>query len=183
MTVADLLCGAALLPAIGVLASTLKGARSAANQEANVSDSAAEGSEGQPALDNEVEVLRSLHQVRLVDEAQEGTPVTRLPSGLYGFTYSPLQSSPLFRDKKAQSFEVHKLPDECVHLVGFVTEEAARASGADEQLDLHLYPDPFETAFTAISIPASRILRSRGPSRSDGNPIILDLVADTETVQ
>jgi hypothetical protein len=137
----------------------------------------------QPALETEVDVLRALHQVQLIDESQEGTSVTQLPGGVYGFTYSPLNSAPLFRDKKAQSFEIHKLPDDRVHLVGFVTTEAAQASVTDEQVDLRVYPDPWEDAFTIFSIPASRILRSRGPSRSDGNPVMLDIIADRETVQ
>ena len=183
MTVADFLCGAVLLPAIGLLASVLSRTKSAEDQAPDTSDSSSETGGPLPALQSEIEVLRALHQVRLIDPEQEGTSASRLPAGVYGFTYSPVNAAPLFREKKAQTFEVHKLPDDRVHLVGFITKEAAEASTSTEQMDLQVYPEAWEDAFTAVSIPESRIRRSQGPSRSDGNPIVLDLSADTESVQ
>jgi hypothetical protein len=183
MTVADILCGAVLLPAIGLLASVLSRTKTAEEQAPDTSDSSPETGGDRPVLESEIDVLRALHQVRLIEPALEGTAVNRLPGGVYGFTYAPLNAAPLFMDKKAQSFEVHKLPDERVHLVGFITKDAAEASTSSEQIDLRVYPEPWEDAFAAVSIPESRIRRSQGPSRSDGNAIVLDLSADTESVQ
>jgi hypothetical protein len=184
MTVADSLCCAVLLPAIGVLASVLSHPKTAEDQQPDTSDSSSStGGGDRPLLESEVDVLRALHQVRLIDDALEGTAVTRLPGGTYGFTYSPLNASPLFREKKVHTFEVHKLPDDRVHLIGFVTEEGSQSCSSGEQMDLHVYPEPWEDAFTAVSIPESRIRRSQGPSRSDGNAIVLDLGADSESVQ
>jgi len=176
MTVADLICGAVFLPAIGVLASAMSRPKSAeeAPEKKTSSSTTRERIAFRPDLTNEVEVMRERHQVTLVDDREEGTDVTRLPGGVYGFTYSPLQSTPMFRKKATQSFEVHKLPDDSVHLIGFVREgDATRLSASSDQVELRFYPEPWEDAFTAASIPVSRIQSSRGPSRSDGNALWL----------
>jgi hypothetical protein len=176
MTIADLLCSAVFLPAIGVMASVLSRPKSA-EEAPDKNDPLSTGQERipfRPGLTDEVEVLRAQHQVALVNEKDEGADVARLPGGVYGFTYSPLQATPMFRKKATQSFEVHKLADDSVHLVGFVREgEASRLSISSEELDVRLYPEPREDAFTATSIAVSRIRSSRGPSRSDGNALWL----------
>jgi len=176
MTVADLICGAVFLPAIGVLASAMSRPKSAEEApDKNTSPSTnQERIPFRPDLKNEVELMRARHQVTLVDDLDEGADVARLPGGVYGFTYSPLQSTPMFRKKATQSFEVHKLSDNSVHLIGFVREgDASRLSGSSDQVELRFYPEPWEDAFTATSIPVSRIQSSRGPSRSDGNALWL----------
>ncbi len=56
------------------------------------------------------ETLRTVHRVRLVEDAEEGTGVNALPDGIYGFTYSPgLPNAPLFAVRRYRSFETHKL--------------------------------------------------------------------------
>ena len=43
------------------------------------------------------ELLRTAHQVRLVSAEEEGTSLSGLPGGVYGFSYSPgLPGAPLF---------------------------------------------------------------------------------------
>ena len=176
MTIAGLLCGAVFLPRIGVMASVLSRPNSA-EEALNTSDRSLTGRERTPlrqGLRDEVEEMRALHEVRLVDEKDEGADVARLPGGVYGFTYSPLHATPMFRKKATQSFEVHKLPDDSVHLIGFLTEgEASRVSVSSGHLEVRLYPEPREEAFTATSIPVSQIRSSSGPSRSDGNALLL----------
>ena len=176
MTVADLICGAVFLPAIGVLASAMsrpKSAEEAPNKNTS-SSTIRDRIHCRPDLKNEVELMRARHHVTLVDDRDEGADVTRLPCGIYGFTYSPLQTTPMFRKKATQSFEVHKLSDASVHLIGFVREgDASRLSASSDRVELRLYPEPWEDAFTATSIPVSRIQSSRGPSRSDGNALWL----------
>ena len=176
MTIADLLCGAVFLPAIGVMASVL-GRPKSAEQTRDQNDESSTGrsqSPFRPGLRDEVEDLRALHQVSLVEAKDEGANVARLSGGVYGFTYSPLQATPMFRKKAKQSFEAHKLADESVHLIGFVTEgEASRISASSEELEVRLYPEAREEAFRATSIPVARIRSSRGPSRSDGNALWL----------
>ena len=178
MTIAGLLCSAVFLPAIGVMASVLSRPKSA--EDARDRNDESLTGRGQrpfrPGLRDEVEDLRALHQVSLVDEKAESSDVAHLPGGIYGFTYSPLQATPMFRKKATQSFEVHKLADDNVHLIGFLTEaQASRVAISSEELEVRLYPEPREEAFRAASIPVSRILSSRGPFRSDGNALWLVL--------
>ena len=176
MTIADLLCGAVFLPAIGVMASVLSRPKTA--EETRYSNDQSLGGQGQsnsrPGLRDDVEDLRALHQVGLVGEKDEGAEVARLPGGVYGFTYSPLQATPMFRRKATQSFEVHKLADDSVHLIGFLTDaQASRVAVSSEALEVRLYPEQREEAFRATSIPVARIRSSRGPSRSEGNALWL----------
>ena len=178
MTIADLLCGAVFLPAIGAMASVSSRPKFAENTRDDNDQSLTGRGEStfRAGLRDEVEDLRALHQVSLVDEKQEGSDVARVPGGVFGFTYSPLQATPMFRRKATQSFEVHKLADDSVHLIGFVTEaEASRVSVSSEDLEVRLYPEPREEAFRAASIPVALIRSSRGPSRSDGNALWLVL--------
>ena len=178
MTIAGLFCTAVFLPAIGVMASALSRPNSAEDtRDRNDESLTGHGQRAlRPGLRDELEDLRALHQVSLVDEKDEGSDVAHLPGGVYGFTYSPLQDTPMFRKKAKQSFEVHKLADDGVHLIGFLTEsQAARVAIMSEELEVRLYPEPREEAFCAASIPVSRILSSRGPSRSDGNALWLVL--------
>jgi hypothetical protein len=60
----------------------------------------------------EQEQLRTKHQVRVVTDLEEGTGVSALPPGVYGFTYAPaLASAPLFVSRRFRSYEIHKLAD------------------------------------------------------------------------
>jgi hypothetical protein len=66
------------------------------------------------------EALRIAHQVRLVASQEEGTGVSALPGGVYGFTYSPgLPSAPLFAVRRYRCYETHKLPSGDVYVIGF----------------------------------------------------------------
>ena len=106
MTIADVLCGAVLLPAIGVMASVLSRPKSAerAPDKHDASLTGPERTALRSGLKDEVEVLRAVHQVRLVDGKDEGADVAHLPAGVYGFTYSPLQANPMFRKKGDTEF-------------------------------------------------------------------------------
>src|SRR5262245_66690294 len=74
----------------------------------------------------EQEALRAQHQLRLVSGAEEGMGVDALPSGVYGFTYSPgLVNSPLFAVRRFRCYETHKLAGGEMFLVGFATPESA----------------------------------------------------------
>src|SRR6188472_2371370 len=85
--------------------------------------------------------LRQTHQVRIVAGDEEGTGVNALPTGVYGFTYSPgLASAPLFAVRRYRTFEVHKVPGETL-IVAFATaEEAARLEAGSEELTIRVQP-------------------------------------------
>ena len=176
MTIAGLSC-ALLLPAIGGLAYESGGAKPGDDKDST------DDLKG-PTLDSEVELLRSLHGVTLLDPAFEGSGVDGLPNGVFGFTWSPAKGTPLFGAKKFQNFEVHKCDDGSVHLIGYVTEEdTTRLSTMNEEVEITLYPDVWENAFKAVSIAESRIAGWKGPSRSEGNALTLQVAPNAEVIQ
>jgi hypothetical protein len=109
------------------------------------------------------EALRQAHQVRVVNEAEEGTGLNALPGGLYGFTYSPgLPNAPLFAVRRYRSYEVHKLPGGDAFVVGFAKADVARElSTAAGEMTLQIHPSPEQGFDTLVTIPYSRIRQHR----------------------
>jgi hypothetical protein len=168
------LCSGVLLPAIGVTGFLFARSKSA-EAKTTAHDAEFDGAAETP-VDRELKLLRDADQVRLVTEAEEGFAIDKQPPGVYGFTCAPQDASPLFRKKIFQSFEVHKLPDGSVSIVGYATEEdAARLALDDSEFSVNLYPDPYGGAVNAVRVPKSRVVRMRGPSRQAGNPLKLEV--------
>jgi hypothetical protein len=109
------------------------------------------------------EALRQTHQVRLVNDAEEGTGVNALPGGVYGFTYSPgLPSAPLFSIRRYRSYETHKLRSGEIYVIGFATPAVARAlSTATEEMTLQIHPQPEGDYDVLVTVPYSAIRRHR----------------------
>lgn len=109
------------------------------------------------------ETLRTVHDVRLVADAEEGTGVNALPAGVYGFTYSPgLPNAPLFAARRYRSFEIHKLASGDVFIIGFVTREAsAQMTSAEKDVTIQLQAEPEGSADTLVAVPYSRIRQHR----------------------
>jgi hypothetical protein len=123
------------------------------------------------------ERLRAERKLEPVDERQEGSPIDLVKNGTYGFTYSPgTEGMPLFRNRLAQGFEVHKTADGALHIVGFLSDaEAAQVDWGEESLEVNLYPEPFEAAQRMVSIPMRRVVKAKPLSRSAGNYLPLQL--------
>jgi len=117
--------------------------------------------------------LRARHQVRPLKPEEEGSAIASLPNGVYGFTYAPGQPEvPLFSKHNYHSFEVHKAADGTEYLIGFVTPpEASEIAAAKEGAAMRLFPAPWETAKSLVSVPASRMAASKRMPRDDGNPL------------
>lgn len=111
----------------------------------------------------EQEALRTANRVRIVSSLEEGTSVSALPDGVYGFTYSPgLSSAPLFAERRYRSYETHRLASGDVVLVGFTTAEAARQLvSAASELTIQVHPLPEGEHLTLVAIPHSRIRHHR----------------------
>jgi hypothetical protein len=109
------------------------------------------------------EILRIVHQVRLVNDAEEGTGVNALPNGTYGFTYSPgLPNAPLFAVRRYRSFETHKPPSGDILIIGFVTRDsAALLSSTSTDATIQLLPEPEGAAGVLVAIPYTRIRQHR----------------------
>lgn len=131
-----------------------------------------------PELEQQFASLRQRKALKLVAEDKEGTPLAALPDNIYGFTFSPVnESTPLFTKRQFQSFEVHKLTEGVVHLLGFLTEkESVTFFEGKEALECHLYPEPRAESTRLVEVPLERIAKVRAMSRSDGNylPMTLD---------
>jgi hypothetical protein len=171
-----------LFSSIGVLAFLGK-RRSSAKAEAPVRNTEPEVTAPveKTAAELELEALRAINQVRLVELNEVGVPIEKQTAGVYGFTHAPVREIPLFREKRFRGFEVHKLPNGEVHIVGFVTQaEAAALSSATGDFVLNLYPDPWEESAQAVSVPLSRVFETRGPSRGPGNVLTLKVAPSSE---
>lgn len=109
------------------------------------------------------EALRLTHQVRIVNDSEEGTGVNALPGGVYGFTYSPgLPSAPLFSVRRYRSYETHKLPSGEIYVIGFAMADVARAlSTAIQEMTLQIHPQPEGQHEVLVTIPYSAIRRHR----------------------
>ena len=109
------------------------------------------------------EPLRAVHQVRIVTEAEEGTPVNQLPGGVYGFTYSPgLPNAPLFASRRYRSYEIHKLANGETFVVAFTDAGTARLlETALSDTALQVQPEPGGSATVLVKVPYSRIRQHR----------------------
>jgi hypothetical protein len=109
------------------------------------------------------ELLRTVHQVRIVSSDEEGTSVSGLPGGVYGFTYSPgLPGAPLFAIRRYRSYETHKLPSGDVFVIGFAKPGVARdLSTATGEMTLQIHPMPEDEYESLVTIPYSRIRHHR----------------------
>ena len=107
--------------------------------------------------------LRTVHQVRLVEDAEEGTGVNALPGGVFGFTYSPgLPNAPLFAARRYRSYEIHKLASGETFIIGFVSREAsAQMTTSTADAVVQLQPEPEGEATTLVAVPYSRIRHHR----------------------
>src|ERR1051326_2898419 len=90
------------------------------------------------------EALRGSDHVRIVSAEEEGFGLNTLPNGVYGFTYSPgIANAPLFAVPRYRSFEVHKLPNGEVFLIGFATaDDAGRIESVRDEITIRVQPQP-----------------------------------------
>jgi hypothetical protein len=130
-------------------------------------------------VEQERQSVRVRNGVEPVSIGDEGSPLAGLPDNIYGYTYSPLnESTPLFTERTYQSFEVHKLTEGIVHVLGYLTPaDAAAVEGNREPVDVRLYPEPYGEATRLTEVSLERILRAKPVTRIDGNAMALTLDA------
>ena len=125
------------------------------------------------ASSEQLDQLRSERALRPPTKEEEGTSIFHLPDGLFGFTYAPgLKEVPVYAKRHYHGFEVHRLANAEIHLVGFVTpDEKAKLTGAKEAVQLVIFPDPWEQSTELISVSQTRLQPAKkAVSREDGNP-------------
>lgn len=130
-----------------------------------------------PGLTPEREALRQRFAVRLITENEEGENLHHLPEGVYGYTTAAGSGElPVFIRPVFQCFEVHKLVGGEVCYIGYLSDNEHQAvqSGLEASA-ISLYPEPHGDSAKLVSIPLSRIERSRPPSRDQGNWMKLEI--------
>ena len=117
------------------------------------------------------QAVRTQNGVTLVSSEHEGLSRKRLPAGTYGFTGAPGEADGgLYSKHIYLTFEVHKLKDSSIQLLGYVTpQEAEMVQTGLQTVDLNFYPVPYKAADTLLPLPWSRIRRAQPVSRIDGN--------------
>ncbi len=125
------------------------------------------------------EQYRAEHKVRLISPEEDGRGFTKLPAGVYGFTYAPATETPLFAKDGYGAYEVHKLPDGDGRLIVYVTaEQAAALASCPDLLNIDVYPAPFEASIVSFALPMEWITNGvYKVVRREGNPVSLKVSA------
>ena len=119
------------------------------------------------------EQFRKDHQVRLLDDAHEGSPVDRQPNGTYGFTYSPAAEAPMFGSRKFLNFEIHKAANGTKFMLGYLTATEVAAIAQKTPTDLKLYPDIYAQSNELVSLSLDQVVRRAQHSGEPGSPAAL----------
>jgi hypothetical protein len=124
------------------------------------------------------DTLRKTNNVRIVSSAEEGTGVNALPTGVYGFTYSPgLPNAPLFAERRFRSYETHKVGDGEIYVIAFADlETAAVLQAAATERTIQVQPEPDDTANVLVTIPYSRIRQHRQHAAPNQNGFTVTIV-------
>jgi hypothetical protein len=158
---------------------------SATESHTETTNTTNEPNDNESIISGDIQTLRAIHQVRLITEKEEGTAIEAMANGVYGFTYSPQEQSPIFSKRMFQIFEVHKTLAGEIQIIGFISDTDAQnlADKKEEFVSIELYPEPYRDAHKAIGIPKSHILEHRGPTRENGNALKLKVEPFTSSVQ
>jgi hypothetical protein len=108
-----------------------------------------------------------------VDGDEIGEILKYLKGGVYGFTYTPSTlDAGLFPNATYQSFEVHKLGDNSIKLVAFVSPEMAKKiETATETVEIEFYPEPYGKATEALVLAYEEVNHAKPPARGEGNHV------------
>ncbi len=121
--------------------------------------------------------FRARNGVRALLALEEGFGLTVLPNGVFGFTFTPAyEDSPVFRERRPHSFEVHKLRDGKAFLLGFASAgDAESIDNCPLEAHVSLHPQASECAPKLVCIPSSRIARYKDyrPGGSAGMEIMV----------
>ena len=123
------------------------------------------------------EALRTEHRVRVVSDAEEGTPVNALPGGVYGFTYSPgLPNAPLFAVRRYRSYEIHKVAAGETFIVAFADPDtASRIESSSSEAACRVHADATDVASVVVKIPYSRISQHRQYAAPNQDGLVVTL--------
>jgi len=123
-----------------------------------------------------IDQLRATHGVVPVSQEDEGHSWNKISNGVYGFTYAPGNSDGgLFLKQPRQSFEMHKLADGALLIIGFTTADQAAKIKSNAAQDIALYPEPREEFQQLAALPHARIASAKALDRDDFNCLRVSL--------
>jgi hypothetical protein len=124
---------------------------------------------------NREQLRAELHLVP-VSKQDEGVSWSRISNGVFGFTYTPANNDGgIFAKETYQSFELHKLSDGTLQIVGFTTPEGAEKVKGPGSPDVEVYPAPSADHDVLVVIPQSRISAHKPLDKNDANKLKLTL--------
>ncbi len=121
---------------------------------------------------NSVEQLRATNRVVPVSREDEGRGWAKISNGVYGFSYTPASSDGgLFLKQPRQSYEMHKLADGSLQILGYTTAEYAQKLDLKGAQDIELYPESRAEYTHLVVVPHARIVSSKALDRDDFNKL------------
>lgn len=125
---------------------------------------------------NKLEQLRASNRVVPVSKQDEGRGWSKISNSVYGFSYTPAsEDGGFFITQPRQSFEMHKLSDGSLLIVGFTTAEYTERLKSNGAQDVEVYPDPRGDYTKLVTIPHARIASSKSLDRDDFNKLKVSL--------
>jgi hypothetical protein len=111
-----------------------------------------------------------------VSKQDEGVSWSRISNGVYGFTYTPASADGgMFAKETLHSFEMHKLADGTLLVLGFGDPDTAAKLNAPGTQDIEIYPQHKQEFGVLVQIPHARISSSKPVDRNDSNRLKLTL--------
>ena len=119
---------------------------------------------------------RAKNEVTLIPVNLEGELISHLTANYFGFTYSPAEhETGLFAKPSYLGYEVHRLKDGDVMILGYASADAAKKIGAGEGGDVNIYPVETSESNTFVQVRRSKIHRSKALDRGNFNRLSLIL--------
>ena len=121
----------------------------------------------------DLEELRSERRLRALTKEEEGSDIYHLPDGVYGFTYAPgLKEVPVYSKRHYGVFEIERLTNGEIHIVGFVTPtEKAQLGAATTAVQIVIFPASWDDSTELITLADRRLQPAKkAVTREDGNP-------------
>ena len=119
---------------------------------------------------------RAKNEVQLIPVNLEGELISHLTSAYFGFTYSPAEhESGLFAKPSYLGYEVHRLKDGDVMILGYAAAGVAKAVEAGEDISFDLYPVATSEAEAFVQVRRSQVTRSKALDRQHFNRLALTL--------
>jgi hypothetical protein len=116
------------------------------------------------------EQLRAANRVVPVSKEDEGVSWSKISNGVYGFTYTPGSADGgLFVRETLHSFEMHKLADGTLHILGYTDSATSERINAKTTQDIELYPQTRDDSPVLVQIPHARIASSKALDRDNAN--------------